>query len=80
MGRPHAGRDVAVPIADQDRSAAGRMAGGDVAPAIAHKPAPVERDGAIGGGGENHVRIAYCKGYEEIEIAMGRIRKFLEKF
>ena len=35
---------------------------------------------AFGGGGENHVRIAYCKGYEEIEIAMERIRKFLKKF
>ena len=35
---------------------------------------------AFGGGGENHVRIAYCKGYEEIEIALERISKFLKKF
>jgi aminotransferase len=33
---------------------------------------------AFGAGGENHVRIAYCKSYEQIEIALGRIRKFLE--
>ncbi len=32
---------------------------------------------AFGAGGENHVRIAYCKSYEQIEIALGRIRKFL---
>ncbi len=31
----------------------------------------------FGIGGENHVRIAYCKSYEEIEIALGRMRKFL---
>ncbi len=31
----------------------------------------------FGVGGENHVRIAYCKSYEEIEFALGRIRKFL---
>ena len=33
---------------------------------------------AFGAGGESHVRIAYCKSYEQIEIALGRIRKFLE--
>ncbi len=31
----------------------------------------------FGVGGENHVRIAYCKSHEEIEIALERIRKFL---
>lgn len=34
---------------------------------------------AFGAGGENHVRIAYCKSYEQIEIALTRIRKFVEK-
>lgn len=33
---------------------------------------------AFGAGGENHVRIAYCKSYEQIEIALERIRKFLK--
>lgn len=32
---------------------------------------------AFGAGGENHVRIAYCKGYEQLEIALERIRKFV---
>ena len=27
----------------------------------------------FGVGGENHVRIAYCKSYEEIEIALNKI-------
>ncbi len=34
---------------------------------------------AFGKGGENHVRIAYCKSYAQIEIALSRIRKFVEK-
>jgi aminotransferase len=34
---------------------------------------------SFGKGGENHVRIAYCKSYEQIEIALERIRRFLEK-
>lgn len=34
---------------------------------------------AFGKGGENHVRIAYCKSYEQIETALERIRKFVEK-
>jgi aminotransferase len=34
---------------------------------------------AFGAGGENHVRIAYCKSYEQIEIALERIRKFVGK-
>lgn len=33
---------------------------------------------AFGAGGENHVRIAYCKGYEQLEIALERIRKFVK--
>ena len=32
----------------------------------------------FGIGGENHVRIAYCKSYEEIEIALERMQNFLE--
>ena len=32
---------------------------------------------AFGAGGEDHVRIAYCKGYSELEIALERIRKFV---
>jgi aminotransferase len=34
---------------------------------------------AFGAGGENHVRLAYCKSYGQIEIALGRIRRFVEK-
>jgi aminotransferase len=34
---------------------------------------------AFGAGGENHVRIAYCKSYEQIETALERIRKFVSK-
>lgn len=33
---------------------------------------------SFGTGGEDHVRIAYCKSYEEIETALGRIRRFLD--
>ncbi len=34
---------------------------------------------AFGAGGENHIRIAYCKSYSQIEIALTRIRKFVGK-
>jgi aminotransferase len=34
---------------------------------------------AFGAGGENRIRIAYCKSYEQIEIALDRINKFLNK-
>lgn len=34
---------------------------------------------AFGKGGENHIRIAYCKSYEQLEIALERMRKFVEK-
>lgn len=33
---------------------------------------------SFGTGGEDHVRIAYCKSYEEIEQALGRIRRFID--
>jgi aminotransferase len=35
---------------------------------------------AFGEGGENHIRIAYCKSYEQIEIGLEKIQKFLRKF
>lgn len=34
---------------------------------------------SFGKGGEDHVRIAYCKSFEEIETALGRIRRFLDR-
>ena len=33
---------------------------------------------AFGAGGENHIRIAYCKSYEQIEIALERIEEFIK--
>jgi aminotransferase len=35
---------------------------------------------AFGIGGKHHVRLAYCKSYEEIEIALERIGRFLQNF
>ena len=35
---------------------------------------------AFGIGGKHHVRLAYCKSYEQIEIALERIGRFLQKF
>jgi aminotransferase len=35
---------------------------------------------AFGAGGENNIRIAYCNSYEQIEIALERMAKFLRKF
>ncbi|MEP6924701.1 MAG: aminotransferase class I/II-fold pyridoxal phosphate-dependent enzyme [Pyrinomonadaceae bacterium] len=32
---------------------------------------------AFGAGGDGHIRIAYCKSYEQIEIALERIQRFL---
>ena len=34
---------------------------------------------AFGKGGEDHVRIAYCKSYEQLEIALERMRRFVER-
>ena len=34
---------------------------------------------SFGKGGEDHVRIAYCKSFEEIETALERIRRFLDR-
>jgi aspartate/methionine/tyrosine aminotransferase len=32
----------------------------------------------FGKAGKNHVRIAYCKSYEEIEIALEKMREFVD--
>ena len=34
---------------------------------------------SFGVGGANHVRIAYCKSYEQIEIALERIERFVKR-
>ena len=34
---------------------------------------------SFGSGGEDHVRIAYCKSFEEIETALERVRRFLNR-
>ena len=34
---------------------------------------------SFGIGGKNHVRVAYCKSYEQIEIALERIERFVGK-
>jgi aminotransferase len=34
---------------------------------------------SFGIGGTNHIRIAYCKSYEQIEIALERIQQFVQK-
>jgi len=34
---------------------------------------------AFGSGGKHHVRLAYCKSYEQIEIALERIEKFVKR-
>lgn len=34
---------------------------------------------AFGIGGKSHIRLAYCKSYEQIEIALERIGKFVER-
>lgn len=46
---------------------------------IAEEKVAVVPGSAFGAGGENHVRIAYCKSYGQIETALERIRKFVEK-
>lgn len=34
---------------------------------------------SFGSAGKNHVRVAYCKSYEQIEVALEKIRMFLRK-
>lgn len=44
---------------------------------LIEKQVAVVPGSSFGAGGENHVRIAYCKSYEQIESALERIRNFL---
>ena len=44
---------------------------------LIEKQVAVVPGSSFGAGGENHVRVAYCKSYEQIETALGRIDKFL---
>ncbi len=44
---------------------------------LMEKEVAVISGNSFGIGGENHVRIAYCKSYEQIEIALERIGKFV---
>ena len=46
---------------------------------LMEKQVAVVPGSSFGAGGKNHVRIAYCKSYEQIEIALERIGKFVEK-
>ena len=46
---------------------------------LIEKKVAVISGNSFGKGGENHVRIAYCKSFEQIEIALERIRKFVAK-
>lgn len=45
---------------------------------IEHRVAVVPGS-SFGRGGADHVRVAYCKSYEQIETALGRIQRFLDK-
>ncbi len=44
---------------------------------LLEKQVAVVPGSSFGAGGENHIRVAYCKSYEQIEIALGRIDNFL---
>ena len=46
---------------------------------LLEKQVAVVPGSSFGKGGENHVRIAYCKSYGQIEAALERIGKFVEK-
>ena len=46
---------------------------------LMEKEVAVISGSSFGIGGETHVRIAYCKSYEQIEIALERISKFVER-
>ncbi len=45
---------------------------------LAEKKVAVIPGSGFGKAGKNHVRIAYCKSYEEIEIAIGKMREFVD--
>jgi aminotransferase len=44
---------------------------------LAEKKVAVVPGSGFGAGGDNHVRIAYCKSYEEIKTALERMSEFL---
>ena len=44
---------------------------------LVEKQVAVVPGSSFGAGGENHVRVAYCKSYEQIETALERINSFL---
>ncbi|MEZ5307889.1 MAG: aminotransferase class I/II-fold pyridoxal phosphate-dependent enzyme [Pyrinomonadaceae bacterium] len=44
---------------------------------LIEKKVAVVPGSGFGSGGENHVRIAYCKSYNQIETALQRIREFV---
>ena len=46
---------------------------------LTEKQIAVVPGSGFGAAGKNHVRIAYCKSYEEIEIALGRMRDFVNR-
>ena len=46
---------------------------------LVEKEVAVVPGSGFGKAGKNHVRIAYCKSYEEIEIALNRIREFVDR-
>ena len=46
---------------------------------LLEKKVAVVPGSGFGVGGEDHVRIAYCKSYEEIEIALERMADFVKK-
>ncbi len=46
---------------------------------LVEKQVAVVPGSSFGAGGENHVRVAYCKSYEQIEIALERINNFLRE-
>ena len=46
---------------------------------LVEKEVDVISGSSFGRGGENHVRIAYCKSYEQIEIALERISDFVKQ-
>ena len=46
---------------------------------LMEKQVAVVPGSSFGKGGENHVRIAYCKSYEQIEAALERMRDFINE-
>ncbi len=46
---------------------------------LTEKKVAVVPGSGFGEAGKNHIRIAYCKSYEEIEIALERMREFMNE-